>query len=202
MIRSSRGAALPLRIVTVALLGLVPVLAGCEAGNHAPTLQWHQPTDGTGTQLGSITISNAFILGAPLNDTLAKGQSAGLFVGLVNTGSADKLISITAPNVAQKVTLPGGAVSVPSQQAVLLTGPRPKVILSDLTQPLSGGSFVRLTMTFQNAGSVTLDVPVMPRARYFTTFAPAPAPSATSTKPTSKPTAPASATPTPSPTPS
>jgi hypothetical protein len=64
---------------------------------------------------------------------------------------------------------------------VLLTGPAPKVVLTDLTRPLTGGSFIKVVLTFQNAGRVELSVPVMPRAQYYSTFSPAPAPSATPT---------------------
>jgi copper(I)-binding protein len=177
VIRSSRGAALPLRVLIVGLAALAPVLAGCEAGNNAPVLQWHQPTVGAGTQLGPIAIRNVFILGAPLNARLAKGQSAGLFVGLVNEGAPDRLVSVTAPGVASTVTLPGGSVRLPTRTAVLLTGPAPKIILTDLSRPLGGGTAVRVTMTFQKAGSITLSVPVLSQTDYFSTYSPAPSPS-------------------------
>jgi copper(I)-binding protein len=176
VIRSSRRARLPRRLLIVAVAGLVPVLAGCEAGNNAPTLQWHQPTPGASAHLGGITISNVFVLGAPLNATLDRGQSTGLFFGLVNTGSPDKLISISAP-VARSVTLRNGPVSLPDEKAVLLTGPVPTAVLENLRQPLDGGSSIRVTMTFQNAGSVTMNVPVQPRADYYSTYSPPPAPS-------------------------
>jgi copper(I)-binding protein len=180
-VTASRRAALPLRVLIVAAAGLVPVLAGCEAGNNAPVLQWHQPTPGAGTQLGQISIRNVFILGAPLNATLARGQSAGLFVGLVNNGSPDRLVSITAPSAASAVTLPGGGVRLPTGTPVLLTGPAPKIILTGLSHPLSGGTSVRVTMTFQNAGTTTLNVPVLPRAQDYATYSPAPSPSPTAT---------------------
>ncbi len=85
-----------------------------------------------------------------------------------------------------------------SQQSVLLTGPAPKVILEGLIKPLTGGSTIRLVMTFQNAATIGLKVPVMPSAQYYSTFsAPAsPSPSPTPSK------AKAGATPTPSASPS
>lgn len=179
MIRSSRRAALPQRILVVAAAALIPALAGCEAGNHAPTLDWHQPTDGAGTVIRGIAIRDAFVLGAPLNARLAAGKPAGLFFAIVNSGRPDTLVSVTAPGTATSVTLPGGQVTLAAEQSVLLNGPQPKVILNDLTRPLTGGSFIRVTLNFQNAGSVTLHVPVMPQAQYYSTFSPAPAPSPT-----------------------
>jgi copper(I)-binding protein len=195
VIRSSHRTA-GRRLLVLAIAALVPVLAGCEAGNNAPTQEWHQPTDGTGVVLDNISIRNVFVLGAPIGSTIKAGGSAGVFLALINNGSADKLVSISAPGTARSVTLPGGGVSLASQQAVFLTGPQPKVILEGLTRPLTGGSSVRLVLTFRNAASVSIGVPVMPRAQYYSTFAP-PTPSPSPTVAKGK-----HATATPSPTPS
>lgn len=181
MIRSSRDTALPRRIVIAVVAALVPLIAGCEAGISPPSLDWHPPTDGTGTSVGDITISDAFILGAPLNQSLQPGRSAGLYLSLVNTGAPDQLMSITAPGTASTVQLSGGKVSLPSQRAVPLTGPAPKVLLEGLTRPLAGGSVVKIILTFENAPTTTLFVPVMPRAQYYSTFSPAPSRSASAT---------------------
>ena len=107
VIGSGWGSALPRRLVLVAVAALIPVLAGCEAGNNAPTLDFHYPTDAAGTSVGDLAIRNVFVLGAPLGRDLARGQSASVFLALVNNGAPDKLISITAPGTAASVTLPG-----------------------------------------------------------------------------------------------
>jgi copper(I)-binding protein len=167
--------------VVLAIAALIPALAGCEAGNNAPTQEWHQPTDGAGVVHDNIAIRNVFVLGAPIGATVPTGQSAGLFLALINDGSPDKLLSITAPGTARSVALPGGAVTLASQQAVLLTGPQPKVILQDLTRPLIGGSSITLVMNFQNAASLTLQVPVVPMAQYYVTYSPPPTPTPTPT---------------------
>jgi hypothetical protein len=125
-----------------------------------------------------------------------------VFLALINNGSPDRLVRITAPGTAKSVTLPGGRVTLLSQRSVLLTGPAPKVVLEDLIRPLTGGSTVKLILTFQNAASVTMVVPVMPKAQYYSTFSPppkpTPSPSVTSRR---HPGATASPTPTPSPSP-
>jgi copper(I)-binding protein len=175
VIRSSHRTA-GRRLLVLAIAALVPALAGCEAGNNAPTQEWHNPTDGAGIVLDNISIRNVFVLGAPIGSKIGVGHSAGVFLALINNGSADKLVSISAPGTAKSVTLPGGGVSLASQQAVFLTGPAPKVVLEGLTRSLTGGSSVRLVLTFRNAASVSLTVPVMPRAQYYSTFAP-PSPS-------------------------
>jgi hypothetical protein len=176
VIRSSHRTARPRRLVVLAIAALIPALAGCEAGNNAPTQDWHQPTDGTGIVHGNIAIRNAFVLGAPLGSTLQPGDSASVFLAMYNDGSPDRLLSITAPGTATSVSLPGGSVGLGSQRGVFLTGPAPQVIMEGLVRPLTGGGTVRLVMTFQNAASVSLVVPVMPQAQYYQTFTPAPSP--------------------------
>jgi copper(I)-binding protein len=202
--RSSHGAdhwraTLPRHLFIAAVAALVPALAGCEAGVNAPTQQWHQPTDGAAAVLHGIAIRNVFVLGAPLNSALAAGKSAGLFLAIVNTGSPDRLLSISAPGTAKSVQLPGGGpVSLAQSRPVLLTGPQPKVVLTGLVHSLQGGSFIHVIMDFQNAGSVTLSVPVLPQAQYYSTFSPAPTPTPTPTS-TRKPKHAGTATATPSP---
>jgi copper(I)-binding protein len=177
VIWSSHGTMRPPRLIILAVAALVPLLAGCEAGNNAPTNHWHQPTEGASATLGDIVIRNVFVLGPPIGAQLNAGQSAGLFFAIVNSGAPDRLITISAPGAAKSVTLPGGTVSVATNQAVLLTGPRPEAILTSLTRPLVGANSVSVVMTFQNAGHVTLAVPVVPMDSYFATFSPAPTPS-------------------------
>ncbi len=208
MIWSSHRAHRPRRLVVLAMAALIPLLAGCEVGNNAPTQQWHQPTAGAGTQVDQIAIRNVFVLGAPVTGQLNAGQSASLFFAVVNSGTPDRLLSVSAPGAAKSVTLPGGSVNLATNRGVFLTGPAPQVILNDLTRPLSGSAYIHLVMTFQNAGSVALLVPVVARASYYATFLPpSPAPTATRRKhPASASPAPSgaatpSASPTPAPTP-
>jgi hypothetical protein len=182
VIWSSHGATRPRRLIVLAIAALIPLLAGCEAGNNAPTNQWHQPTEGASGVLGDIVIRNVFVLGPRIGGQLPAGQAAGLFFAVVNSGSPDNLVDVSAPGAAKSVTLPGGTISLATNQAVLLTGPAPKAILNDLTRPLNGAAYVRVVMTFQNAGSVSLLVPVVPMDRYFATFSPAPSASAVVTE--------------------
>lgn len=194
MIGSCRGGTMPRRVVIATAVALVPLIAGCDAGTNAPSLQWHAPTDGTGGIIGGITVSDAFVLGPPLGSELRRGQNAAVFFGLTNSGtSADRLTSVAAQiklgdgkntslvPLAQSVLLPGGQVTVNSQRSVLLTGPKPQVILEHLLLPVTGGSVVTLRLQFQKAGQLTLNVPVMPRAQYYATLSPPPTPTPTAT---------------------
>ncbi|HEV8219299.1 MAG TPA: copper chaperone PCu(A)C [Streptosporangiaceae bacterium] len=202
----------PRRLFAAAAVALAGVLAGCEAGYHAPTQQWHQPTDGAGVEVHGISIRNVFILGAAPAGQLQAGGDAGMFLALVNnTGRQDKLTNINASDAAALVQLPNDSpVILPPHSSVLLTGPEPQVLLRDLNKAIPGGSWFNVTLTFQNAGDVELSVPVMPASFSYGTFSPAPTPTPTPPTPTPTVTATpghhkhkhkpgASATPTPSP---
>jgi copper(I)-binding protein len=167
------------RACAVAAVALIPVLAGCEAGSDAPVLHWHPPTNGASATIhaggGEIAIRNAFILGGLPNVTLPAGSSASMFVGMVNTGPRDRLVRVSAPGTATSVTLPTGGVLLEQDQSALLTGPAPKLVLSGLRRSLTSGTYVPVLLTFQNAGTVRLDLPVLTRSDSYATFSPAPA---------------------------
>jgi copper(I)-binding protein len=153
---------------------LIPAIAGCEAGNDAPTLEFHPASFGAHTVVNGIQITNAFVLGAPNGSVLPSGSSAGLFVSLYNGGSSsDTLLSVTASGTAQSISLSGGTVPLAANAApVNLTGPEPEVVLEHLSQPLRGGSNITVTFDFQHAGTVTLPVPVEAQAFQWATFSP------------------------------
>ena len=153
---------------------LIPAIAGCEAGNDAPTLEFHPASFGAHTVVNGIQITNAFVLGAPNGSVLPSGSSAGLFVSLYNGGSSsDTLLSATASGTAQSISLSGGTVPLAAMAApVNLTGPEPKVVLENLSQPLRGGSNITVTFDFQHAGTVTLAVPVEAQDFQWATFSP------------------------------
>ena len=61
-----------------ALALLMPAIAGCEAGNGAPTLMFHAASAGTQTIVNGIRITNVFVLGAPSGSTLPAGVRTAL----------------------------------------------------------------------------------------------------------------------------
>ena len=200
MIRaSSRKTAAGRLLLGAGVLGmLIPAIAGCEAGDNAPTLQFHPASSGAQATVNDLRLTNVFVLGAPAGSVVAPGSSAGLFLSIYNSGaSSDTLEQVTAPGLASSITLSGGPVALPANAApVNLTGPTPKVVLENLAKPLRGGSFITLTLQFAHSGAVTLQVPVEPQSFQWATFSPPAAAPATPTSPaspasTATPTAPA-----------
>ena len=198
MIPSSRGV-LPLRgLLIVAAAALIPAIAGCEAGLNAPSQEWHQPTPGASAIVdNTMRVNNMFVLGPIPGLKIPPGESAGVFFALNNSGPFDRLISITAPGSASSVRVPVGGITIGRDQSLLFTGPSPRVLLQGLTRTLHGGQFVTMHLTFQNAGPVTMLVPVMPRAAFYVTYSPAPHLAPTLVPPTATP---VPVAPTPSPT--
>jgi copper(I)-binding protein len=174
VIRASSGKTAAGRLLLGAgvLALLIPAIAGCQAGEDAPTLEFHSASSGAHTVFNGIQITNAFVLGAPSGATVPSGSSASLFVSLYNrNGSSDTLLRATAPGSAASITLSGGTVPLPANSSpVNLTGPEPQVVLENLTQPLSGGNAIPVTFDFEHAGTVTLQVPVEPQSYQWSTY--------------------------------
>ena len=168
------------RLLLGAIAVLVPALAGCEAGLNAPTLEFHPASAGVSTTHNGIALNNVFVLGPPLGSALPPGGQAGVFLS-IQAQNGDRLVSVSAPGTASSVKLAGGPVDLPAQTQVDLSGPVPKVVLTGLANPLLGGQTVQLTLIFQQAGAVTLTVPVEPHAYDYATYFPPPIPRPTPT---------------------
>jgi len=163
------------RMLLGVLAVLVPALAGCEAGLNAPTLEFHPAAFGAYADKNGISISNAFVLGPSLNGPAVAGGRAGVFLS-ITAENGDRLTSASAPGTALAAKIAGGSVNLPAQVPVDLTGPVPKVVLVALANPLQGGETVTLKLTFAEAGTVTMAVPVEPQAYQYSTFSPPPTP--------------------------
>ena len=180
MIRTSRGRLLR-RVMIGGVALLAPILAGCEAGNGAPVLEFHPAANGAAGSAGALTVSDVFILGGANGQPVPAGGSASMFLSVYNGGStADKLVGVDTAGAAKSVQLTGGSIPVPAQSMADLEGPQPKVVLRNLSKKLTAGTTVEVLLSFQNSGSVELSVPVEARNTYYSSFSPpAPAPSAT-----------------------
>jgi copper(I)-binding protein len=164
-----------------ALAVLAPALAGCEAGFNAPTLEYHPAAFGAYATKNGVSISNAFVLGPSPSGPEVAGGRAGLFLA-ITAQDGDKLVSASAPGTASAVQILGGSVRLPAAAPVTLTGPVPRVVLTGLASPLEAGALVTLDLTFAEAGTITMTVPVQPKAYEYATFSPPPTPSPAATK--------------------
>ena len=164
------------RMLFGALAVLAPALAGCEAGYNAPTLEYHQAAFGAYASKNGVSISNAFVLGPSPSGPEVAGGRAGVFLAITSQ-DGDKLVSASAPDTATSVQILGGPVPVPAVGSADLTGPVPRVVLNGLANPLQGGELVKLNLTFAEAGTIAMTVPVQPKAYEYATFSPPATPS-------------------------
>ncbi|MFO1038245.1 MAG: copper chaperone PCu(A)C [Geminicoccaceae bacterium] len=120
-------------------------------------------------KLGPIGIDDAWARAAP-----AGMANSAAYMKLENGGAeADKLVSASSPaadmvglhattvdssGVAQMREVEG--IEVPAGGSVELAPGGLHVMLMGLKQPLAAGGTLPLTLVFEHAGSVTLDVPV------------------------------------------
>jgi copper(I)-binding protein len=169
------------RMLFGALAVLAPALAGCEAGFNAPTLEYHPAAFGAYASKNGVSISNAFVLGPSPGGPEVAGGRAGAFFA-ITAQNGDKLVSASAPGTASAVQIIGGPVRVPAAASVTLTGPVPRVVLTGLASPLRGGELVTLTLTFAEAGTIAMTVPVQPKAYEYATFSPPATPSPAATR--------------------
>lgn len=182
-------------IVVAAAFLAAPVLAGCGAGFDATTNKPYAPNE-AGVLIdngrygkGDIHIPQAFVLGPDSGAQLPWRGSAPVYLNILNTASApDTLQAVTATGIGPaKLTAP---IQLPSDQLVNTGKPTPQIMLEAIPKSLRGGESIKLDLQFANAGTVSLDVPVVTRSREFTEYPAAPGATPAPT-PTPSPSAPA-----------
>ena len=137
------------RLAAVAMVLLVPALAGCGFGYQ--TDQVYQPGVGVNNRAGTVDVLGAVVV------TSLNGE--GTFVAsLVNKSETDTgtLVSITGDGLQAHLAAP---VSVQPQSLVNLADSGAVSITGKDVQP---GGFARVTLTFQSGQKTEINAPVVP----------------------------------------
>lgn len=187
-----------LRAATVGVLLLTPVtLTACAAGQVSETATQIRDKTGAAAQVGDLSLRQAQ-LAYPIGGQYQQGDDAQLHLTIANGGSADDaLIGIqgdgftdvavtgsgtptatssgaslsAAPTTAQPTTSSGARaldITIPAGKSVTLGVNAPTVALEGLTKSLTSGQNLKLTFTFQKAGTVTMDVSVAAASQQLT----------------------------------
>lgn len=122
--------------------------------------------------LGDLHIERAMLRATPPNAPVAVG-----YVTIVNTGDADDTLvaAAIAGDVARTVQLhgmamengvmrmeaAGGGIALPAGAAVTLSPGGRHLMVMGLQRPLTAGDSHAVTLTFAQAGTVTLEMPVL-----------------------------------------
>ncbi len=138
---------------------MVPLVASCSFGTSnfdAQTNQFYTPAEGINERSGGVDVLNALVV--------ADGDGQGRFIaGLVNNSDStdDALTQVQGAGDSSDIqgtlqtpidVAPNGFVQLADQ------GVEPVVLQGDQIVP---GDFVELTMTFQQADPVTVQLPVV-----------------------------------------
>ncbi|WP_033294401.1 hypothetical protein [Amycolatopsis jejuensis] len=171
----------------VAALGAALVLAGCGAGQITQTDTQEPAVNGTYAQVKTIVLRNAAVQYPAQGPGYAAGQPAPLTLTIVNQGQRDdKLVSVMSEGTTSPAQLSGDTAIVAGHSLVI--GPKDatestaehapasssapgsgatqtdlgvgKVVLQGLKQPLWPGATIKVVFTFQNAGPISVDLPV------------------------------------------
>ena len=154
------------RAAAVAVMALVAVLptAGCYQ-TYENTVSVQGPTgNGVDVTVGPLLVQDTTLVAS------ADGKQASLIFTIVNDGDeADALTAATVTGAAATITT--APLAVAARSAVAVGGPSPaQVTVPNLTVP--AGSYTEVTLAFRNAGSVTVEVPVVPSEGYYASYGP------------------------------
>jgi copper(I)-binding protein len=169
-----------LRAAVLGVLLLSPVaLSACSAGQVAQTAEQHRDKAGAQSNVGDLEL-RALGLPYPTGGVYPSGSNARLIAAIASTsGTDDTLTSITGdafksvqvvdPGSSAAAGTPSGGsldITVPAGQTIFIgNGSGPSVTLVGLSGDLGVGQYVDVTFTFQQAGSVTVPVPVATSSR-------------------------------------
>ncbi|RZU34321.1 copper chaperone PCu(A)C [Blastococcus saxobsidens] len=155
-----------LRAATTGVLLLSPLaLSACSAGQVTQTATQERDKVGALAAVGDITLRAANLV-HPDGGLYEAGDDAELTVAIVNsTPEADTLVEVSGEGFDAAEISPadgqGSELEIPGRSTVFV-GQRDaaSITLTGLDEPLTTGRYVELVLTFENAGEVTMLVPV------------------------------------------
>lgn len=146
-------------VVAAALLSVLG-LAGCSAGQSAPTSQDYDPVDGRNINVPADATFDEEYMAVRNAVVVARDDQASLVVTMVNQAlEADVLESASLEG--EPLTLSGGPIEFRPGQSVSL-GFDDNATATQQPFGISPGDWVDLTLNFTRAGTAELQVLVVP----------------------------------------
>ncbi|MFC3123796.1 copper chaperone PCu(A)C [Pseudoroseomonas globiformis] len=131
------------------------------------------PLHPVAAQQAAAASSGALAIEQPWARAAVRGGTGGVFMTIRNKGgSADRLVGISSPlpRVAEIHSTqrdgdvmrmrPVEAIEIPAGGSVTLQPGGLHLMLVGLKEPMPAGGSVQVTLTFERAGAITLEVPV------------------------------------------
>ncbi|MFL6240147.1 MAG: hypothetical protein ACJ735_11715 [Actinomycetes bacterium] len=153
------------RRTSLAVCALAVVLAGCGSGRNAQVLQERTVVNGANADLPTGTVQVRNVYATPTDVTQAQvpaGGSVDLHFHVFNQGDQPELMVASSPALLAGTGVVAGAVTVPPHTSLWVGGPGSAVTgtITQLPEAVWVGTYVTLTLEFNNAGHVDLTVPV------------------------------------------
>jgi hypothetical protein len=177
-------------VAAALVVGVVPALSACGAGNNAVTLKPYAPSDGSQATVGTNKILDAVVV-VPVSETAGEVSTTGVVSTVIansDTVSGDTVESFTI-NGSSAAT--AGDLTVPRWPGLLRFVP-PSDLASPTPTPdtntgvlvqasaefrnltVKPGDIVDMTVMFRRAGKVTLPVPIETATDYYASITPGP----------------------------
>jgi copper(I)-binding protein len=155
---------------TAGVLLLSPLaLSACSAGQVTQTASQERDKVGAMGQVGDITV-RAVELVSPRAGSYEAGDDAEMTLAIVNSGAeADTLVGVDGEgfgDVEIRTAATGGSaagsdeIEIPTDTTVFVDGDDASITLTDLDESLTVGQYLELTLSFENAGDLTVPVTV------------------------------------------
>lgn len=172
-------------VTTCLLLGA----SGCGAGFEAQTQRVYQPADGVVAKVGDIDVEHVLVVVPPAGSAghaaespsptptptgtptpAAEGTTGVLVMTLVNTGTQpDRLVAVA---VEQGQVSVNGPTEVPPGGLLKFGAAEDATTVQIHGVTRLAGSAMRLRLTFERAGVIDLQVPLMPALGAYATVTP------------------------------
>jgi copper(I)-binding protein len=148
----------------LALLVSAVALAGCGTGLEAKTYSETGRQDGAFATVGGrdgVVLQRLHVIGPDSGSTLAAGDTALVTGGLVNNSGTDDALIGASSDLSNRVTLlvdgsPATELALPAHRAAGTWS----IVLNGLTREVHVATSITVTLEFQRAGKVTVQVPV------------------------------------------
>jgi copper(I)-binding protein len=137
-------------------------LTGCGASLDAQTYQERNQAESTDTAVGALAVRNVAVMPPRRGETYEAGDDAEGSLTVTNrSNEADTLVEISSPDAEQVVVLEDGQPGELEVPALGSTTDTYSLRIEGLREDLRTGEYIRMSLRFENNGSVDVLVPVM-----------------------------------------
>ncbi|MHC5701961.1 copper chaperone PCu(A)C [Streptomyces tirandamycinicus] len=147
--------------LVAAVLALVVTAGGCGSDGFSLP-EWDAP--GQNARIGDIMIRYAHVA-EPRSEPWQPGDDIPAYVWIYNKGKeADRLVGASTPNAASVDIVDSNGkpladgVALPANKLVELEPSESYLVLRDVREVIRGGDFMKFTMRFEKAGSITFNI--------------------------------------------